>query len=828
MENDISVGMCSEDGLHEESSALEIKNDEKPVVSMILLAYNHLDNTRQCVSSLYKYISHINFELIAVNNGSSDGTREFFESLEGRIKSIHYAVNQGGDIPFNHALELVEGKYTVFISNDLIFTPGWLDNLLTCIESDPKIGMVVPVSSFSSNYQQVKLPYSNIEELHHAALSYNKSDSRKWEDKVRLITYMFLMRTDLLKAVGGIDAIYHPGGFEDDDLSFKVRRAGYRLILARDTFIHHYGSLTMQGDYAKSRLLERNRSFFRSRFGVDAWGDTAIDWQMVNLMDYNNQGKVDLLGITLSCGATLLQIKNVFREKGKEDVNLYYSTEDERYYPDLKSISLQTVCGKAGDIASGFNGQLFDVIVIENDLQRFENPDIVLEGAKALLKQGGQLLFSFLNEMFYNNIRDRINGKFPIVDKRPGFSCFHAQSLGELLEYKGFEDICIYNVMEPLDDEGEEFVEELSLAPGIENEETAQRLLKTSRFIFTAKVGKQYRNVLLYPGYDALLKNRVFEDRHLGNFLGVDTGKSCVQVLRDELLAKGYRLRTIDRGELDDAAAILFFDGSKSFGNPFFREMYQEVCQGEYYLQRCRNRKSGTPLILILLEPPFVMPENYDPDLHRSFDYVFTYCDDLVDHRKYFKYFYSQPEKMENPYRKSFSEKKLWSLVASNKDSATANELYSERRRAIDFFERFHPLQSEFYGKGWEGSGYKTYKGEIGNKLETLAAYKFCICYENGILNGYITEKIFDCFFAGCIPVYLGAPNITAYVPEGTFIDRRRFEGYDSLYEYLEGMGEEEYNVYLLKIEEFLASEKYKEFTHKSFAESVLKVLQNE
>ena len=87
---------------------------------------------------------------------------------------------------------------------------------------------------------------------------------------------------------------------------------------------------------------------------------------------------------------------------------------------------------------------------------------------------------------------------------------------------------------------------------------------------------------------------------------------------------------------------------------------------------------------------------------------------------------------------------------------------------------------------GWQKEGFKTYQGSVEDKIAATRGYKFSICYENtrGV-PGYITEKIFDSFQAGVVPVYLGAPNITDEVPAGCFIDRRKFSSYQKLHAYL-------------------------------------------
>lgn len=245
-------------------------------VSIIMLAYNKLAYTKLTVDSLYKYTSHINFEFISVNNGSSDGTKEYLDSLQND-KKINFEENVGGDRAFDEALKYAEGEYTVFLNNDLILTEKWLDNLIEVMESDPKIGVCVPVCNSSSNYQTVPLEYYDTVKLQEVAKEYNKSDSKKWEERLRLMLYAAIFRTNELKDLGGLDEIYSPGGFDDDDLTCRYRRAGFKLILAKDTYIHHYGSVTIGESYAS--ILAKNRGIFKIKFGYDSWEGNTLDFK---------------------------------------------------------------------------------------------------------------------------------------------------------------------------------------------------------------------------------------------------------------------------------------------------------------------------------------------------------------------------------------------------------------------------------------------------------------------------------------------------------------------------------------------------------------------
>lgn len=87
----------------------------------------------------------------------------------------------------------------------------------------------------------------------------------------------------------------------------------------------------------------------------------------------------------------------------------------------------------------------------------------------------------------------------------------------------------------------------------------------------------------------------------------------------------------------------------------------------------------------------------------------------------------------------------------------------------------------------WRGA-LETYE----KKLAVLAEHRFVLCLENTVFPGYVTEKIFDCFLAGAIPVYYGAPDITDFVPQEAFIDSRRFKNLQQLYDYIQGVKKEE------------------------------------
>jgi alpha(1,3/1,4) fucosyltransferase len=270
-----------------------------------------------------------------------------------------------------------------------------------------------------------------------------------------------------------------------------------------------------------------------------------------------------------------------------------------------------------------------------------------------------------------------------------------------------------------------------------------------------------------------------------------------------------------------------------------------DLSDGEFIIthdisQNVVNMLSKYPskkLLAIILEPPIVTPNSYNTKLHSIFSKIFIMDDNFVDGKKYIKFFYPQPAlKMINNII-PFKEKKFCTLISGNKyfydhydlilkeKRYTYYELYSERKKTIEFFEQY-PNDFTFYGKYWNNS-YKNYGGPIEKKVDVLKNYKFCICFENTInMPGYITEKIFDSFHAGCIPIYLGAPNITDYIPNDCFIDFRNFKNYENLYKYLKNMKEDEYYSYISNIKNFLSSPKGYKFSTQYFVDLIVSNIQ--
>jgi hypothetical protein len=111
------------------------------------------------------------------------------------------------------------------------------------------------------------------------------------------------------------------------------------------------------------------------------------------------------------------------------------------------------------------------------------------------------------------------------------------------------------------------------------------------------------------------------------------------------------------------------------------------------------------------------------------------------------------------------------------------------------------------------------------DKRKLLARYRFALVYENARFPGYISEKLFDCFYARCIPVYSGAPDIAQYVPPSTFIDVRQFPSFPELERFLRHITEADAQRYIEAAHSFLISPAFENWCADRFARDLVDAL---
>lgn len=295
------------------------------------------------------------------------------------------------------------------------------------------------------------------------------------------------------------------------------------------------------------------------------------------------------------------------------------------------------------------------------------------------------------------------------------------------------------------------------------------------------------------------------------------------RMLREAFLKHGIELNTPDVNQGRDIAFDLFFEGHEFI-------------------------EDGIPKYLVALENPNINRLNESLDYCKRFRKVFAWDKRLHDLHNVVKIMV--PNRLEFDPFPSYAERDIFScLINANKAfrEPLPADLYLERIKTIRWYERNAPQYFELYGMGWQKPapafnlwgklkrsvaslrvklyGYKpfpSYRGEVRDKSTVLRRSKFAYCYENTIgPDNYITEKIFDSFLSGCVPVYWGAENVLDYIPANCFIDRRLFKDTAEVHRHLCSIVPEDFTSYQSNIALFLKSDAAKMFSAESLASTV-------
>lgn len=249
------------------------------LTSIIILNYDLCEVTRTCIDSIRKYTPAGSYEIIVVDNGSTDNSVEYLRQ-QSDVKLIVNRENMGFPRGCNQGLAVASGDELLLLNNDTVVTPRWLENLRHALYSAENIGAVGPMTNKSENMQRVDIPYANentpeaLQQIEKYAAEFNQSNPAKWHIWQMLTGFCLLFKREVYEKIGSLDEKFAPGNYEDDDYSLRIRKAGYEILLCGDTFIHHFGSQTFQTfDENKRRkydeILIRNRRYFLDKWQLD-------------------------------------------------------------------------------------------------------------------------------------------------------------------------------------------------------------------------------------------------------------------------------------------------------------------------------------------------------------------------------------------------------------------------------------------------------------------------------------------------------------------------------------------------------------------------------
>ena len=265
------------------------------MVSIIIPNYNGGDLLYNCINSIYKNISIKDFEIIVVDNGSTDNSINRVKSNFQNVEIISSNSNLGYSGGCNLGATYASGKYLLFLNNDTEHSNEWIEKLVHFLDSNSKIAAVQPkilnihnkklfdyaggaggfIDKFCFPFVQGRI-FHTLEEDHN---QYNNPSRIFWASGAA-----FMIRSNIFKTLEGFDKVYF-AYMEEIDLCWRAQAMGYKIYSVPDSFVYHYGKQTIKENTIKSHYLNHRNSwilFFKNSFtfnyGILIIQRLVLDW----------------------------------------------------------------------------------------------------------------------------------------------------------------------------------------------------------------------------------------------------------------------------------------------------------------------------------------------------------------------------------------------------------------------------------------------------------------------------------------------------------------------------------------------------------------------
>ena len=229
---------------------------EAPLCDLVLLSWNHLEETQACLESLLD-CTRVPCRLFIVDNGSEENVRTFLSAVKPRgaiqeVAVLQNDTNEGFPRGMNRGIQLSRAPYVCLLNNDLRFTVGWLQEMIEVAKANPSVGVINPKSSTFGDYPargQSLQDYANT----------LRAFQGQYVEVGMCIGFCMLMKREVLDRVGGLSEEVERIFFEDEDFSMRAQRAGYHCVVAWGSYVYHAEHRTVRKMPEREALFQRNQ-----------------------------------------------------------------------------------------------------------------------------------------------------------------------------------------------------------------------------------------------------------------------------------------------------------------------------------------------------------------------------------------------------------------------------------------------------------------------------------------------------------------------------------------------------------------------------------------
>ncbi|MGC9467697.1 MAG: glycosyltransferase family 2 protein [Anaerolineae bacterium] len=245
-------------------------SEEPCRLTVIIPVMNGLAYVQECITALCTHPTDVEFEVIVIDQASTDGTREYLQAVadaDSRIRLVENPVNVGFPRAINQGAALAHGDLLMILNSDVIIGPRCIDRLVSTLESDPRLAVVSPMTNYVGRGPQIDAAAAALKPDQIAEYAASIADRKLTQAVVdHLVFFCVLLRRTVFEFLGGISEVYGLGNYEDNDFCLRARLAGFSLAIVPSAFAFHYGSRTFKEQHVPhTRWMERNERFYFER-----------------------------------------------------------------------------------------------------------------------------------------------------------------------------------------------------------------------------------------------------------------------------------------------------------------------------------------------------------------------------------------------------------------------------------------------------------------------------------------------------------------------------------------------------------------------------------
>lgn len=243
-----------------------------PKVSLVVLTYNNLELTKNCLYSIEKNTNYPNYEVIVVDNASTDDTPIYLKDIisqKDKFKVILNESNVGFAAGNNIGINMATGEFIVVINNDTYVSEDWLYPLVKTLQKNKDIGLVCPVTNNIGNEAKINISYKDFFEMEKKAKNYTIKNFDILYPVENVAFFCVAMKKEMLNEVGLICTDYGLGFFEDDDYCARARKFGWKIAVVDASFVHHHlsASFSKLKSEKHQELMRKNQVIYEKKWG---------------------------------------------------------------------------------------------------------------------------------------------------------------------------------------------------------------------------------------------------------------------------------------------------------------------------------------------------------------------------------------------------------------------------------------------------------------------------------------------------------------------------------------------------------------------------------